>query len=94
MNAAESLEELARAKLARVLGPVKADGLLRETMAELRIETVATPDDLLRLGRAMESRGGFEAAVGAMLSVQAVILGGHEGSPRGEPQPVSDPRSI
>lgn len=83
MTATESLDALARAKLARVLGVVKADQLLRESMTELRMDSLATPADLLRLGRAMESRGGFEAAVGAMLSVQAVILGGREASGSG-----------
>jgi len=44
--------------------------VLRDSGLEL-----STPDDLLAFAREMEKLSGFEAAVGAMLGVDAVMFG-------------------
>lgn len=68
------LRRLAFTKMKNVLGDERArqlmDSLLRELGVELR-----TPDELLRFGERMSAMGGFESAVGAMLSVAAVLRG-------------------
>ena len=67
------LLELARQKLARIFGERRAEQLLAETMKQAGVEALATPADLLRVGRVLEERGGFEAAVGAILTMQATL---------------------
>lgn len=74
-NDSSDLRALARSKLARVFGEHRADELLRATLAEVQLTTLSTPEDLMRFGRALERRGGFEAAVGALLCVQATLRG-------------------
>lgn len=74
-NDPSGCRELALQKLTRVFGEHRGDELLHETLAEIQLATLETPGDLLRFGRALERRGGFEAAVGAMLSVQATLKG-------------------
>lgn len=68
------LHAFALAKMSRVLGPDRARQLLARLLAQLELE-LRTPADLLRLSEAMTPLGGFEAAVGAMLGVAAVLRG-------------------
>ena len=69
--------------MARVLGPQRARQLLEQLLTELGI-TLDTPHDLLRFADKMASLGGFEGAVGAMLSVAAVLRGATP-----DPQPTT-----
>lgn len=62
-------------KLTRVFGEERARELLASTLAEARLEVVATPDHLMRVAQILQTRGGFEATTGAMLAVQAVMRG-------------------
>lgn len=70
-----AIAQLTRDKLVKVLGADKAERVAREVLDEIGLPELATPDDLLRFARALEKRGGFESALGAMLSVQAVLRG-------------------
>ena len=72
------LDVLALAKLRRILGDEKGAACHREAMASLEVGELATPQDLLDFGRALERRGGMAAAVGTLLIVQAVLRGARD----------------
>jgi hypothetical protein len=72
------LETLAREKMSRVLGASRAEQLYGQIMAEVQLEALGTPDDLMRFARALTTRGGFEGSVGALLCVQATIRGAQD----------------
>ncbi|MBA2321107.1 MAG: hypothetical protein H0V89_08125 [Deltaproteobacteria bacterium] len=66
---------LAHGKMAAVLGEHRARDLVvaLTTKHSLALET---PDDLARFATELSKLGGFEGAVGAMLGLQATMLGG------------------
>lgn len=66
--------ELALTKMTRILGEKRARRLVTEILASLGIE-LRDADELLRFSNELSKLGGFEGAVGAMLSVQAVMHG-------------------
>ncbi len=66
--------ELALTKMTRILGERRANRLMGQILASLNIE-LRGPDELLRFAAELSKLGGFEGAVGAMLSVQAVMNG-------------------
>ncbi len=68
------VHRFALGKMTKVLGPERARVLLERLSKELGT-TLDTPQDLLRFSDAMARMGGFEAAVGAMLGVAAVLRG-------------------
>ena len=74
------LHSLVVDKQTRVFGASRANELLAHVLKELELELVVTPDDLKRVGEALQRRGGFEAAAGAMFVVQATMrtLGGQK----------------
>jgi len=76
-----TLEALARTKLSRVLGPEPGARVFAEVLAAARLSRIATPDDLYAFSEALSGRGGFEAAVGAMLGVTAVLRGASARAP-------------
>ena len=67
--------ELAHGKLTRVFGEVKAEQLLREIVTDGAMPEISTAQDLLAFAEALKRRGGFEATVGAMLGLEAVLRG-------------------
>jgi hypothetical protein len=69
------LAQLAREKLTRVLGAARAQSVLAQTLAAARLTAIRTPDDLYLFGEQLSKQGGFEAAVGRILTVAAVIRG-------------------
>ncbi len=73
-KAASELNSLALEKMAAVLGQQRARALLRHILDELGIE-LRTPQDLYTFAEALRRYAGFEGAVGAMLSVAAVMRG-------------------
>lgn len=75
------LTKLARDKLARVLGEASGQRVFDETLRSMSVEDLHTPDDLYAFGERLTSRGGFEAAVGRLLGVAAVMRGA-KGPPR------------
>lgn len=71
---AVNASEIAHEKIAAVLGLVAARRLVDEVVADVggKLETA---DDLLRFADRLAERRGFEGALGAMLSVTAVMHG-------------------
>jgi hypothetical protein len=72
---APSHAEFALDKLTRVLGRERAQRVYRETMTSAALTDIHTPEDLHAFGQQLSTCGGFEAAVGGMLSVAAVLRG-------------------
>lgn len=66
--------EIALTKMTAVLGPTRAQSLLRE-ICETNGITLATADELFEFGEALSRVGGFEGAVGALLTVRAIMRG-------------------
>ena len=62
-------------KLVRVLGVDKAEQTLRLALHGAGLTAVRNPDELFRLGQAIERMGGFAATVGALLALHAVMNG-------------------
>lgn len=75
MSSDSEFDRLAREKMTRVLGESRAAQLYAEILAEIGRDSLESADDLLAFARALSGRGAFEGAVGAMLSVQAVMKG-------------------
>ncbi len=73
-NSDSEFYQLALTKMTRVLGAERARRLIGEVLADLGIE-LSTADDLALFAAALTKLGGFEGAVGAMLSVSAVMKG-------------------
>lgn len=73
-TAASELYELAYAKMSRVLGESRAQELIALICEKQRV-TLATADELMTFARELNAMGGFEGAVGALLSVLAVMRG-------------------
>ncbi len=71
---AGKFHELALTKMTRILGERRAHRLMSQIMASLGIE-VRDADELLQFAGELSKLGGFEGAVGAMLSVQAIMHG-------------------
>lgn len=78
MSDAPSFEMFVHEKLARIFGEKRARELVRVTLRDAQIPALKTAEDLLHFGRFLERRGGFEGAVGAMLTVHAVLKGARE----------------
>lgn len=74
-NTAQTFDGLARDKLVRVLGRATGERVFAETLQHLRRTQIDTADDLYAFGEELTNRGGFEAAVGRLLSVAAVMRG-------------------
>jgi hypothetical protein len=67
---------LALEKVGRILGPARAQALLASFLGEWpRRERLKTPEDLYAFGRRLAQMQGMEQAVGALLTMQAVMLG-------------------
>jgi hypothetical protein len=67
--------EFALEKLTRVLGRERALRIYRDTLAGAGLADIRTADDLHAFGQHLSTCGGFEAAVGGMLSVAALLRG-------------------
>lgn len=68
-------DELARTKLTKVLGPAEGESVMRTALAESGLTSLESVDDLHRFSQAVIGRGGFAAAVGAMLALMATLRG-------------------
>lgn len=66
---------LARDKLTRVLGAEAGERAFAETLQSMNRTSIDTADDLYAFGEKLALRGGFEAAVGRLLGVSAVMRG-------------------
>jgi len=74
-KAERTFSELALDKLTRVLGVQPAQRVFAETLAGSGLTAISSADDLYAFGELLSAKGGFEAAVGAMLTVAAVMRG-------------------
>ncbi|MBA3460934.1 MAG: hypothetical protein H0T46_13275 [Deltaproteobacteria bacterium] len=72
--------------MTRILGAQRANRLMHQILESLDIQ-LHGPDELLRFAAELSKLAGFEGAVGAMLSVQAVMNGA---SADAEPDPPDD----
>jgi len=75
MSEVNYFRELAHSKLALVFGDDKAERLVREVVAEGALAEILTAQDLLLFSDELKKMGGFEATVGSMLGLQAVLRG-------------------
>ncbi len=66
--------ELALTKMTRILGEKRARVIMGQLLSSLGVE-LRDADELLQFASELSKLGGFEGAVGAMLSVQAVMHG-------------------
>lgn len=67
---------LALEKVGRILGPARAQTLLTGFLGEWpQRDRLRTPEDLYAFGRRLAGMPGMEQAVGALLTMQAVMLG-------------------
>lgn len=74
-KAAESeIFQLALRKMSSVLGDERARQIMERILTDQNA-TLVTADDLFRFASHLSKMGGFEGAVGAMLSVTAVLRG-------------------
>lgn len=73
-TAAGKFHELALTKMTRILGEKRAQRLISQITRSLGVE-LRDADALLQFAGELSKLGGFEGAVGAMLSVQAVMHG-------------------
>jgi hypothetical protein len=67
--------QFALEKLTRVLGPERGHHIYQETLEAVGLTDLRTADELHAFAQRLSSRGGFEAAVGGLLSVAAVLRG-------------------
>lgn len=73
--------DVAIAKLTRVLGERPGRELMTETLATLGIAEIASADQLRDFATILSRKGGFAAALGALLSVHAATYGAPTSSP-------------
>lgn len=72
------VHELALDKVGRILGPERARTLIAGFLAGRRGARLTSPEDLYAFGASVEGQGGMERAVGALLMLQATLLGAGE----------------
>lgn len=72
---ATSWDKVAREKLCSVLGREHGEAVMAQVMKQLGLTTLATPDDLYRFAQHVAQLDGFTAAVGALLSLHAIMHG-------------------
>jgi len=70
-----TLDELARAKLAKVLGPERGAASLASALESTGLSSIETPEQLYAVSLALTAMGGITGAVGAMLGVAAIMRG-------------------
>ena len=76
-----SFADLALEKLGRVLGPARGRLVFDEVLAAGDIKEIHTANDLYRFGELLQKRVGFESAVGALLTVAALLRGANASAP-------------
>jgi len=81
-------DELARAKLVRVLGASEGETVFASTLAKLGKRRLGSADDAYQFAQLLKGNSPVVAAIGSMLALSAVIRGA---SPT-EDQPPHPPR--
>ena len=75
----QDLDEVALEKLRRVLGQEPGDRLFAEVLTEMQLDRLQTPQQLYAFGEIIARRPGFEAAVGRLIAIAAVVRGARRG---------------
>ncbi len=70
-----SWDQLARTKLAKVVGEAEADSILRDALKQTGLASLSSADELYTLAQNLSHKQGFVATVGALLSLTAVLRG-------------------
>ena len=65
-------------KLVRLYGPERTAVLVRDTLREIGINAIVTPDDRMRFGKALLKKGGLLEAIGRAIRIQAILHGARE----------------
>lgn len=68
-------DELASTKLVRVLGAAEGEAVFQRTLGTLRLAHLQSADHLYQFAQLLKGETAIIAAVGAMLSLSAVIKG-------------------
>lgn len=68
-------DRVALAKLSAVLGEARAAEVFASVLRELSLTTLGSADDLYAFAQHVSKKEGFVGALGALLSVHAVIHG-------------------
>jgi hypothetical protein len=71
----QALTDLALGKIGALLGPERAETVLRQVLEEARIREIKHAQDLFAVGEALQRRGGVEGAIGSILGFQALLRG-------------------
>jgi hypothetical protein len=67
--------DVARAKLARVLGAAEGERVFAATLAKMGKQRLVTVDDAYRFAQILKQDSPVVAAIGSMLALSAVIQG-------------------
>lgn len=73
--AATRWDDLARTKLVRIMGATAGEVVFEETLRKLKVQRLSSVDDLYQFAQVLKNSTPVIAAVGAMLSLSAVING-------------------
>ena len=65
-------------KLVRLYGAERAEALVRDTLREIGIGALRSPDDRMRFGTALIKKGGLLEAIGRAIRIQAILHGASE----------------
>ena len=65
-------------KLVHLYGPERSQTLVRDTMREIGLDALLSPDDRMRFGAALIRKGGLLEAIGRAIRVQAILHGARE----------------
>ncbi|HEV7768871.1 MAG TPA: hypothetical protein VGQ76_28010 [Thermoanaerobaculia bacterium] len=68
-------DEMARAKLVRVLGATEGEIVFARTLAKMGKRQLRAADDVYRFAQVLKSDSPVIAAIGSMLALSAVIRG-------------------
>ena len=74
-SAPSAFADLALAKLTRVLGNEKGRRVFQQTLDAVGLDHLGTADDLYVFAQQLSTHAGFEAALGGLLSVAALVRG-------------------
>ena len=65
-------------KVFNVMGAERGRAVVDETLKQLGMLELKTPDDRLRFGNALIRHGGLLESVGRAIKIQAILHGAHE----------------
>jgi hypothetical protein len=72
----EDRETMALKKLVNLMGQERGYAFYLEVLDLLGLKSLATPNDSVRFGEELISRGGVLASIGRSIKIQAILHGG------------------